>query len=52
MKLIQRFGSAANLNIHMYCLIRDGFITSKMACRSSTACAYRFCKYLITGRYG
>ncbi|MDP1679937.1 MAG: transposase [Candidatus Nitrotoga sp.] len=23
-KLIQRFGSAANLNIHMHCLIRDG----------------------------
>jgi hypothetical protein len=22
--LIQRFGSAANLNIHLHCLVRDG----------------------------
>ena len=42
--LIQRFGSAANLNIHLHCLVLDGVYHIQdgvPACRRSTAYAHR-----------
>ena len=38
--LIQRFGSAANLNVHLHCLVLDGMYRAvPMACRRSSRSA-------------
>jgi len=42
--LMQRFGSAANLNIHLHCLVLDGRIPvrhRRRACLRRSACANR-----------
>jgi hypothetical protein len=39
--LIQRFGSAANLNIHLHCFVLDSVYHTTEACRFSAPCAPR-----------
>ena len=41
--LIQRFGSAANLNIHLHCLVLDGVYRRTSGCRRWNSCRARAC---------
>jgi integrase-like protein/putative transposase len=50
--LIQRFGSAANLNIHLHCLVLDGSTAPPRACWCSMPCTPRprqSCRHYATG---